>query len=387
MDNDINPITAAFAEFIMPESATPVPQSAETPIVDPGTFGQESSGNSSGAPDIMKMFDPGFSVDPNPAQTPDTETPKQAAPAETAQQQQVQENTAPVDLPEQIDGDPKAQARWGELRKRLKEAEQQLQAYGEKPVAQQDDQVLKALEAKAAEQERLIQEYEASLRVSRIEATQEYRTIVEQPLSAVIEAVEQLAAKYNVDQDRLVEALGAPVEQQDELFDDLVENFSQRDRMRLFGLADSAQEIFAAEQRIRQEAAQSVIELDARETAARQQMEAQRALEFRQANQKMLGIAAEKLKPFGIDMNAIQPAIESTRLDTAGMTDQAYAAVAMAVLPKMMERFAEQQQELAKAKQALAGYLQASPVTSAASQDQQALPTNNLVLKAIGAFS
>lgn len=384
MDNDINPITAAFAEFSMPDA--PAPQSTEVPVVNPETVGKEPSSQSSGVADLMKMFDPTFSADPEPGQV-SADTPQ------TMQQAQDEPSAAPTsqtaaadELPEQIDSDPKAQARWGELRKRLKEAEQQLQAYSETPVASQNEQALQALEAKAAEQERLIQEYEASLRVSRIESTQEYQAIVEQPLSAVIDAVEQLAAKYNVDQDRLVEAIGAPVDQQDALFDDLVENFSQRDRMRLFGLADSAQEIFAAEQRIRQEAAQSVVELDAREAAARQQAEAQRALEFRQANQKMIGIAAEKLKPFGIDMSAVQPAIESTRLDTAGMTDQAYAAVAMAVLPQMMERFAAQQQELAKAKQALAGYLQAAPVTSAASQDQQALPTNNLVLKAIGAF-
>lgn len=320
--------------------------------------------------DVLERFSPGAAklataADPAPAQT--DATPSAAA------------DSSADAFPETIQGDEKAQAKWGELRKSLKTMEDKLKEYESRPAAQQDESVVRAFEQQIAEREAKLQEYDEYFRMTRVEFTQEYQQLVEQPLTAIAEATEELAQRYGVNADALTDALAErDPKKQDEMLTDLIADFSPRDRNRLYNLADSAIEIYAKAESIRQHSAQALAEVEAREAADAQRAAFERGQVLTKANQEVLGMAEAKLAALGIDFAPIRPQVEAARIDTATPQEQAYATVAAAVLPQVLKTLNAQSAKVKELEASLSALNRAAPAGQAVPAESQgsALATN-----------
>jgi len=313
-------------------------------------------------------------------------------PAEPAKPQDPAPAAAVDDFPEQIQGDAKAQAAWGKLRKRLAEAESKLSEYSAQPAAQQDPAVLKALEDKAAAQEAKLQEYQDLLRVSQIEETDEYKDLVEKPLAAIVVTVEAFAEKYKISEAALLEAFAERDQAvQDDLLEPLLEGFSPRDRNRIYNMIEEAGRLYEKDSEIRANSAVAAQELDARKQAAAAKQEAEMVLALRKANDEVLGVAQAKFTEFGLpfDINEVRTQVDGVRVDKTPPQQQAYAVVAAAVLPKALKAVDDLRQENARLTQSLQAYLKSSGSTRPAASAEAPAPAGaaNAVIAAIERYS
>lgn len=331
------------------------------------------------SPAEQRRQEPAASAEPSA----DPVKPQDPAPAAAA---------AVDDFPEQIQGDAKAQAAWGKLRKRLAEAESKLSEYSAQPAAQQDPAVLKALEDKAAEQEAKLQEYQDLLRISQIEETNEYKDLVEKPLAAIVVTVEAFAEKYKISEAALLEAFAERDQAvQDELLEPLLEGFSPRDRNRIYNMIEEAGRLYDKDAEIRANSAVAAQELDARKQAAAAKQEAEMVLALRKANDEVLGVAQAKFTEFGLpfDINEVRTQVDGVRVDKTPPQQQAYAVVAAAVLPKALKAVDDLRQENARLTKSLQAYLKSSGSTRPAASADAPAPAGsaNAVIAAIERYS
>ena len=95
-------------------------------------------------------------------------------------------------------------------------------------------------------------EYEKELQVTRVEATQEYKEAVLEPLSKVQSSVAAIAAKYEVSKDALITALA---DTESDALTDLVSGMNDRDRFRVYELADQLAKVHTISERVKGNAA------------------------------------------------------------------------------------------------------------------------------------
>ena len=162
----------------------------------------------------------------------------------------------------------KAQDTWAEQRRALKEEKRRADELAAK-VAE-----LEANKADPAEVDRLRkinEEYDRELQVARVEATQEYKEAVLAPLSKVQESVTSLATKYELSQKDLFEALADP---ESDRITDLAAGMNDRDRFRLYEMADQFAKVRVIRDRVVSNAKLALEKINAaREEQAKQQME------------------------------------------------------------------------------------------------------------------
>lgn len=401
-------MTTLFDGFsgIKPSSGDSAPPPAAEPQSSPG---QPSGGETLAGSDIARMFAPAeFDAitrreDPPEKKAAEPQSDRQQrreAEPEKQQRREAEPEPEPErkgpaaaadEFPEQIPGDPKANAAWGKLRKRVIEAEEQLAKYSAKPDAAQDPGVLKALEEKVAEKEAKLAEYEELLRISQIEETKEYKELVEEPLAAIVVAVEAFAEKYKISEDALLKAFSEQDQTlQDEMLEPLLENFAPRDRNRIYNMLEEAGKLYATDAEIRANSAVAAQELDARKRAAAERQEAELGLALRKANDQVLAVAKDKFSEFGVsvDFDAVRERVDGVRVDQAPPEQQAYAVVAAAVLPTALEAVDKLRQENAKLQQSLQAYLKSSSSTRPAASEPSSAPaaSTNPALAAIERF-
>ena len=121
-----------------------------------------------------------------------------------------------------------AKARQAELEAKLAETPQQ------PAIAPEEIQALKAQNAA----------YEQELQIARVEATREYKEAVVAPMERVKGTVNTVAQKYGVEGNDILSAFAEPdSEKQSERISDLASGMNDRDRFRLYELADEWQKV------------------------------------------------------------------------------------------------------------------------------------------------
>jgi len=126
----------------------------------------------------------------------------------------------------------KAQQAWAEQREALRAEKRRAEELAAK-VAE-----LEKAKVDPAEIEKIKQinsEYERELQVARVEATQEYKEAVLAPLGQVQESVSNLATKYDISPKDLFESLADP---DGDKITDLAAGMNDRDRFRLYEMAE-----------------------------------------------------------------------------------------------------------------------------------------------------
>lgn len=214
-----------------------------------------------------------------------------------------------------------------------------------------------------------ISKYEQEIAISRVEATPQYQRGVIEPTEAILQAAASLADRYKVDTRKLVGALREEslAEGSDSLTE-LAADFSERDRVRLYRMADDLADVSRRRDFLKQNAAKMMAEQQEMAKAEEAKAEQAYLADVKKASEEVWQNAflknpvLSKLdKSILDDIRSIGP--EADLFDSS-MADRAYAVYAGAALPHMVKQFEAATAKVAELEKALAKYKKASPKVS-----------------------
>jgi hypothetical protein len=315
--------------------------------------------------------------EPEPAAEPE---PEPAAEPEPVAEESVEQDTGdqesdPIeDLSEDIGDDwtPKAAHRFKELKTELKTNRSELEQLRQqsKEYESKIQELTGLVENKDVEQlQSKLAEYEQQQALSNLEQTQAYQAAVSEPLAALVEQADQIADKYEVDPDALVDiiSLDDPQEQEEQLAE-LLPDASDRDKARIFRIMEEVDPIIQRREQLYQNADAALAEAKNLED----QQLAARASEQAQLRQNVTRNVVERVQqklPFlkgieGLDMQAIQQKAAETDPSVLHPVDHAYNAVSAQVFPTVVRQYLEMRKEVETLTDRLAEYEDAEPAMS-----------------------
>ena len=320
--------------------------------------------------------------EPEPAAEPEPEPAAEPEPvAEESVEQDTgdQESEDPLDsltedLTEDIGDDwtPKAANRFKELKTELKTNRSELEQLRQqsKEYESKIQELTGLVENKDVEQlQSKLAEYEQQQALSNLEQTQAYQTAVSEPLAALVEQADQIADKYEVDPDALVDiiSLDDPQEQEEQLAE-LLPNASDRDKARIFRIMEEVDPIIQRREQLYQNADAALAEAKQLE----EQQLAAKAAEQAQLRENVTRNVVERVQqklPFlkgieGLDMQAIQQKAAETDPSVLHPVDHAYNAVSAQVFPTVVRQYLEMRKEVESLTDRLAEYEDAEPAMS-----------------------
>ena len=317
-----------------------------------------------------------------PTAEPETaaEEPTAEEPAETVESDEPAE---PIEaLSEDIGDDwtPKAASRFKQLKTELKSSKSELDMLRQQQ--QEYESKIKELTGLTenrdidALQEKLT-EYENQRMLDSLETTDAYRQAITEPLAALMEQADQIADKYEIDPDTLVDVMALEdKDQQDEQLAELLPNASDRDKARLYRIMEDIDPIVDRRQAMFENADQALAEAK----VLSEQREAQAAAERAQLRANVTRNVVERVQqklPFlsgieGLDMAAVQQQAADADPSVIHPVDHAYNAVSAQLLPNIVKEYVAMRKENEALMDRLADYEGAEPTVSGAAVPQAA---------------
>ena len=318
--------------------------------------------------------------EPEPAAEPAAEPEPEPVAEESSEEVQdtgneVQESDDPIEnLTEDIGDEwtPKAANRFKELKTELKTNRSELEQLRQqsKEYESKIQELTGLAENKDVEQlqERLAQ-YEQQQALSNLEQTQAYQQAVSEPLEALVEQADQIADKYEVDSDALIDVLSLddPQEQEEQLAE-LLPNASDRDKARIFRIMEDIDPIIQRREQLYENADAALAEAKQLEEQQQATVAAEQAQLRQNITKNVVERVQEKL-PFlkgieGLDMSAIQQKASETDPSVLHPVDHAYNAVSAQVFPTVVRQYLEMRKEVEALTDRLAEYEDAEPAMS-----------------------
>ena len=151
-----------------------------------------------------------------------------------------------------------AGAKFKELKSELKTyktrvAELEKAAEEAKSIAQNPEEVERMREQLA--------EYEREISVSRIEVTPEFKRAVLEPTQAILDTASTMAERYKIDARKLVNALREEsINEGSDTLTEMAADFSERDRVRLYRMADDLADVSRRRDYLRENASKAYAE-------------------------------------------------------------------------------------------------------------------------------
>lgn len=262
---------------------------------------------------------------------------------------------------------PQARERWDELKRELKAERKALYE-----LRSESDQLKQKSLYDPAEVDGLkkqIEEYNKELAVHRIEATTEYKQAIDAPLKVIGEAAASVARRYEIDQDALFDALANTDEaQQQNALSDLVDGMSDRDRLKIYQMADDTLVILNKRNDMKSRSHEAMQELEIRQKQTEDRSNAEHKREFTSHMDRLFESLEDKLPFHPLDPNELKSTVmEQLKRDalladvrSAGTDVQAYSAAAGVVLPRLIKQF----RALAAENNTLKGRLSSNTATS-----------------------
>ena len=285
------------------------------------------------------------------------------------------QDTDPIEsLTDDIGDDwtPKAANRFKELKTELKTNRSELDMLRQQSAEYQSkiQELTGLVENKDVEQlqERLAQ-YEQQQALTNLEQTPAYHQAVSQPLEALVEQADQIADKYEIDSDALIDVLSLDdPQQQEEQLSELMPNASDRDKAKIYRIMEDIDPILQRREHLYANADAALAEAKQLE----QQQQAARAAENAQLRQNITRNVVERVQqklPFlsgidGLDMSAIQQKASETDPSVLHPVDHAYNAVSAQVFPTVVRQYLEMRKEVESLTDRLAEYEDAEPAMS-----------------------
>ncbi len=313
--------------------------------------------------------------EPEPELEPELEPePVAEESSEEVQDTEIQDTDPLESLTEDIGDEwtPKAANRFKELKTELKTNRSELDQLRQqsKEYESKIQELTGLAENKDVEQlqERLA-EYEQQQALSNLEQTQAYQQAVSQPLEALVEQADQIADKYEVDSDALIDVLSLddPQEQEEQL-SELLPNASDRDKAKIYRIMEDIDPIIQRREQLYENADAALAEAKQLE----EQQSAATAAENAQLRQNITKNVVERVQqklPFlkgieGLDMSAIQQKASETDPTVLHPVDHAYNAVSAQVFPTVVRQYLEMRKEVESLTDRLAEYEDAEPAMS-----------------------
>lgn len=296
-------------------------------------------------------------------ETPESEEEKDKASEEPSKEEDTEEND---DSEETKTMSESAGAKFKELKSELKTYKAKVaeleKAVEESKASPQNSEEIEKLRSQLAE-------YEQEIAITRVEATPEYKRAVLEPTQAILDTASSMADRYKIEPRKLVNALReeSVVEGSDSLTE-LAADFSERDRVRLYRMADDLAEVSRRREYLKDNAAQAYAEQQEKAKAEEAKAEAAYKAETAKAAEQAWSetfMANETLK--GLDqgiLKEIKSVSSEADLLEASFTERAYAVYAGAALPHMVKQYEAATAKVAELEKALAKYKKATPKVS-----------------------
>ena len=313
---------------------------------------------------------------PEPEPVAEPEPVEEPAVEEPAVEEPAVEDTG--DLLENLTDDigdewtPKAANRFKELKTELKTNRSELDQLRQqsKEYESKIQELTGLTESKDMDQmqEKLAQ-YEQEKALTNLEQTGAYKQAVSQPLEALVEQADQIADKYEVDSDALIDVLSLddPKEQEEQLAE-LLPNASDRDKAKVYRIMEDIDPILQRRAKLYENADAALAEAKQLE----EQQNAVTAADNAQLRQNITKNVVERVQeklPFlkgieGLDMSTIQQKASETDPSVMHPVDHAYNAVSAQVFPTVVRQYLEMRKEVESLTDRLAEYEDAEPAMS-----------------------
>ena len=368
----------------------PEPVAEETPAVESLPDAGEDLSFESSLEAALANLDAAPNEEAAPEETP--EIPQEVAeePAAEPEAEPTAEETAESDEPAEPlealsddigdDWTPKAASRFKQLKTELKSSKSELDMLRQ----QQQEYESKIKELTGLTENRDIDslqekltEYENQRMLDSLETTDAYRQAITEPLATLMEQADQIADKYEIDPDTLVDVMALEdKDQQDEQLAELLPNASDRDKARLYRIMEDIDPIVDRRQAMFENADQALAEAK----VLGEQREAQAAAEKAQLRANVTRNVVERVQqklPFlsgieGLDMAAVQQQASDADPSVIHPVDHAYNAVSAQLLPNIVKEYVTMRKENEALMDRLADYEGAEPTVSGAAVPQAA---------------
>jgi hypothetical protein len=278
-------------------------------------------------------------------------------------------------LSEEVDWTPKAANRFKQLKEELKGSRSELEQLRQLSKEQElkIDEMSGLIENKDIEQlQAKISEYEQERMFTNLEQTNAYQEAVTKPLATLMEQADQIADKYEIDSNSLIDVLALDdADAQDERLSELLPNASDRDKARIYRIIEEINPILE-----RRKALFDNVEAASKEAAlleeTRQKQELAEKAQLRSnVTRNVVDRITEKL-PFvktleGLDIDSIQNKAASIDPSVIHPVDFAYNAVSAQLLPPIVRELMAMRKENEALTDKLAEYETAEPKLSGGS--------------------
>ena len=312
---------------------------------------------------------------PEETQTEDPPLADKEESSEPETKEEGSEEKDPLDTLTEEVGDewtPKAANRFKQLKTELKSNRSELEQL-QQTVKEQEKQIseMKGLTESEdmAQMKEKIEEYERVQAFENLEQTEAYTKSVTEPLDKVFTTLNELAEKYDVDPDNILDALDKETsEEQDESISELFYGATDRDKVRVFRAVEDIEPILQKREDLHNNAEEALAEANALQEE-RQNAIAAEELKHRQAvTQNVIDKVWQKL-PFlngleGVDQNVIKEKAYSQSPDVVHPVDYAYNSVAAQLLPTIVKEYFQTMKENDSLTDRLAEFEAAEPTVS-----------------------
>jgi hypothetical protein len=233
-----------------------------------------------------------------------------------------------------------------------------------------------------------LSEYEQEIAITRVEATPEYKRAVLEPTQTILDAASTLAERYKVDARKLVNALREEsVTEGSDSLTEMAGDFSERDRVRLYRMADDLSDVARRRDYLRQNAAQAYTETQERIKAEEARLEQEYQNETKRAaatvwDKTFANNTFLKTLPEDVVANIKSAGSEADLLD-ADPDTRSYAVYAGVALPHLTEQLEASRTKVAELEKALSKYKKASPKVSGNTDTTTTVPEDTGFLDAI----
>jgi hypothetical protein len=313
---------------------------------------------------------------PEPVKSEETPEPEESeeekSEGEAKEEEEPKAEEAPANLTD------KAKVKWGELRAEAAQAKKLAQ---EVETLKAELEKAKAAPVDSAEVEKLRQinaEYEQELSVARVEATQEYKSNVVEPMVNVVGYLNSLAEKYELNSKEMLSAFAeGDLNKQSDLIADLAASMNERDRLKFYASADDYAEIIRRRDIYQSSSRERMAQIEQWRQAelSRAQQESERkTAESTQAMEKATSKVFEDLKKSVSVLSDEEVAADVQRLAKGDYTDadpelKAYLAHSGALLPHILKALKEAKSQLETANKKIVGYRNGSPKAGGGSSE------------------
>lgn len=320
-----------------------------------------------------------------PTETPEPEAKEENSELEApATKEAVIEDDPLEQLTEEVDWTPKAANRFKQLKEELKGSRSELEQLRQLSKEQESKlQEMSALvENKDVEQlQAKIAEYEQERMFTNLEQTTAYQEAVTKPLATLMEQADQIADKYDVDSNSLIDVLALDdADAQDERLSELLPNASDRDKARIYRIIEEINPILERRRTLFDNVEEAAKEAALLEETRQKQELAERVKVRENVTRNVMDRITEKL-PFvktleGLDIQAIQNKAASVDPSVIHPVDFAYNAVSAQLLPTIVREYVGLRKEIEALTDKLAEYESAEPTLSSGSSAKAQRPTS-----------